>query len=87
MPAKLSVARSQAQKGLTVNVQYRRKRDKKVIVRNVGVVEIKGGKVWIQDQDDGGKVKSLLVDNLISISPSDQTFNDGGHNRYKKRNK
>lgn len=80
----LATARSQARKGLMVDVRYKRKRDNRVIVRSVGVVEIKDGKIWIQDQDDGGKVKSLLVGNLISISPSDRKFDDGGYSRIKK---
>ena len=82
--SKLKTAVKQSQKGQTVDVRYRRKRDGKTILRNVGVVEIRGGKVWVQDQDDDGKVKSLLVSNIIAITPSKNSFNDSGYNRYKK---
>lgn len=71
-----------AKSSMAIHVSYRRKRDEIVVLRNVGVVEIKDGKMWVQDQSDG-KVKSFLLDRIIAASMTTASFDDKGFNKYK----
>lgn len=74
----LNIVAEQAAAGKTVDIVYQRKRDEVVILRNVGVVEIDGKYCWSQDQGDGGRIKSLIINRIINVTPSKKSFDNEG---------